>query len=163
MIADGLGNGADYGWDDCEGLQPFEGSCAGSVPPALVYSHAEGCSITGGYVYRGCRMPDLQGRYFYGDYCAGFVRSFRFVGGQVQDEADHTGELAVGAVELTTFGQDNQGEIYIARHGAGEVLQKLRLGVALVRVTERRVERATAVELVIPGDGMIGTHAPFTR
>ena len=54
-------------------LQP-----AGLTLPVLDYDHGDGCSVIGGSVYRGCRMPGYAGTYFYGDYCTAFVRSFRF-------------------------------------------------------------------------------------
>jgi hypothetical protein len=90
---------------------------AGLVPPVLVYDHSEGCSVTGGHVYRGDRVPELQGVYFYGDYCAGWVRSFRLVGGEVQDEREWPG-LTVS--ELTSFGEDATGELYVVS-GTGKV------------------------------------------
>ena len=55
--------------------------------PVVEYTPRQGCSITGGVVYRGCRMPGYAGTYFYGDYCAGFVRSFRLQGGQADGPA----------------------------------------------------------------------------
>jgi hypothetical protein len=99
------------------------------VPPVLVYGHGGGaCSIAGGYVYRGCRIPDLHGTYFYGDYCAAFIRSFRMAGGVVTEELDRTTELAPGgglSVDLiTSFGEDARGEIYIVDRG-GEVFKIL--------------------------------------
>ncbi len=74
------------------------------------------CSITGGGVYRGCQMPGFFGAYFYGDYCAGFVKSFRMAGGLLTDPRDWTEAVAPGGAlvnSLTSFGQDAQGEIYI--------------------------------------------------
>jgi hypothetical protein len=80
------------------------------VDPVVEYSHADGCSITGGYVYRGSRIPSLVGHYLYADYCRGWVRSFRFDGGQVQDRA----ELGVGDVgQVLSFGEDSARELYI--------------------------------------------------
>ncbi len=70
--------GENYGWNRMEGnacFQPSSGcAMAGLTLPVLDYGHGDGCSIIGGYVYRGCRMPGYAGTYFYGDYCAGFVR-----------------------------------------------------------------------------------------
>ena len=57
----------------------------GLTLPVLEYDHGEGCSITGGYVYRGSAIPALQGHYFYGDFCQGWVRSFRYGDGAVTD------------------------------------------------------------------------------
>jgi glucose/arabinose dehydrogenase len=76
---------ANYGWSRYEGYSVFSKShsyakVGQKVKPVLVYSHAHGCAITGGYVYRGSEVPSARGRYFYGDNCAGTIWSFR-VGG----------------------------------------------------------------------------------
>jgi hypothetical protein len=94
---------------------------ASMTKPVLEYAHSAGaCSITGGFVYRGCRIPSLRGTYFYGDYCAGFVRSFRISGGTVTDQQDRTSQLdpqGLLAGSLSSFGRDAQGEIYIVDQG----------------------------------------------
>ena len=81
--------------------------------PVAQYSHNEGCSVTGGYVYRGSNAA-LRGRYIYGDYCSGNVWSFKIAGGKA------TG-LAAGALQdrerLTSFGEDTAGELYGVSHG----------------------------------------------
>ena len=84
----------------------------GSTLPVYEYTHAEGCSVTGGVVYRGCRMPDLAGTYFFGDYCTGFVRSFRFANGQATDVRDWTAGLR-GINSPASFGLDAEGEVYV--------------------------------------------------
>ncbi|MCA9295162.1 MAG: hypothetical protein KC983_01570, partial [Phycisphaerales bacterium] len=73
------------------------------------------CSIIGGYVYRGCDIPWLNGRYFYSDFCAGYVRSFRYdtTTGMILDERDHTAELAGDLYSIVSFGEDARGEMYI--------------------------------------------------
>ncbi|GIW41450.1 MAG: hypothetical protein KatS3mg076_2027 [Candidatus Binatia bacterium] len=121
--------GENYGWDIFEGThclepEPHFPSCpdppVGFTMPIHEYSHAGGaCSVTGGYVYRGCRMPDLRGTYFYADWCAGFVRTFEIgPGGLAQNHADRTADLAPGGGRsidnVTSFGQDARGELYIA-------------------------------------------------
>ena len=66
----------NFGWDDVEGDQAFEGErSAAFIDPVLVYRHAEGCSITGGHVYRGSSVPSLEGWYVYGDFCGGWIRA----------------------------------------------------------------------------------------
>ena len=67
------GAGANFGWNAYEGRSSFGGSLRGGphVPPVAQYSHSAGCSVTGGYVYRGTRVPALRGRYVYADYCSG--------------------------------------------------------------------------------------------
>ncbi|HEU0012990.1 MAG TPA: PQQ-dependent sugar dehydrogenase [Longimicrobium sp.] len=110
--------GLNYGWDEMEGSGCFEPSSGcnrdGKVIPVLEYPHADGCSVTGGFVYRGQAMPALRGHYFYADYCNGWVRSFRLADGQAQDR--RAWELAdVGSI--SSFGEDAQGELYVIAHG----------------------------------------------
>ena len=126
--------GENYGWDFYEGSRCPNPSCGGScpvlanlVPPVAEYQHLAGaCSITGGYVYRGCRMSALQGTYFYGDYCAAFIRSFRMAAGVPTEATTRTTELAPGGglsiSQITSFGEDARGEIYIVDRG-GEVFK----------------------------------------
>jgi glucose/arabinose dehydrogenase len=112
--AEGSGRGANFGWDILEGDICFESpsGCdrSGLLPPAVQYDHDDGCSVTGGYVYRGSAIPALQGTYFYSDFCSGWVRSFRFENGTATDEREWPA-LAAGSV--TSFGQDDAGELYV--------------------------------------------------
>jgi len=115
--------GENYGWNVMEGSSCYSpaGGCdpTGLTPPVYEYTHADGCAVTGGVVYRGCRMPDLAGTYFFADYCSGFVRSFRLVNGQATDPRDWTASLpAIGSP--TSFGVDAEGEAYVVSQG-GEV------------------------------------------
>ncbi|MDP2622520.1 MAG: glucose dehydrogenase, partial [Actinomycetota bacterium] len=74
--------------------------------------HSEGCSVIGGYVYRGDAIPEMQGHYFYGDWCGGWVRSFRFDGAGAVDERDWTLEFGqIGQVQ--SFGLGGDGEMYV--------------------------------------------------
>ena len=112
--AQGAGRGANFGWNQMEGRHCYAG--AGCDPnqftlPILEYSHAEGCSITGGVVYRGAAIPALQGHYFYADYCGGWVRSFRLQDGQPVEEQQWPTLAPGGAVP--SFGQDAAGELYV--------------------------------------------------
>lgn len=114
-VATGAGRGANYGWKIMEGnrcFSPSAGCNQGNITqPTLVDIHpAEDCggSITGGYVYRGSAIAGLAGTYFYGDFCNGFVRSFRF-NGQVVDHA----QWGLSPGMITSFGEDAQGELYI--------------------------------------------------
>ena len=140
--------GGNFGWRSMEATHCFNPAmqsncnpapvtCAG-IPacndpslkmPVLEYSHAVtgGCSITGGYVYRGCLMPGYSGTYIYGDFCAAFIRTFRIAGGIVTNPADVTAQLDPGntlGFSLTSFGVDAEGEIYIANRG-GTILRIL--------------------------------------
>src|SRR5205809_3000689 len=80
--------GQNYGWSIMEGFACYNAatcSQTGLVLPVLDYDHTQACSITGGYVYRGSQLPILTGHYFYGDFCRGWVRSFRYVNNSVVD------------------------------------------------------------------------------
>jgi len=126
--------GENYGWDIFEGSACFEPApdpmCpsppTGFTMPILEYDHSQGCSVTGGFVYRGCALPDLRGTYFYSDYCTAFLRTFTVSGGTAQNQADRTADLAPGGGQtidlVSSFGEDARGEIYIADHG-GEVFK----------------------------------------
>jgi glucose/arabinose dehydrogenase len=112
--AEGSGRGVNYGWSRMEGSHCFQGDgCdqTGLTLPVLEYSHGSGCSVTGGYVYRGTAIPDLQGHYFYADFCQGWVRSFRADGGVVSEEADWPTLRPGGGIP--SFGEDAAGELYV--------------------------------------------------
>ena len=109
--------GQNYGWNVMEGsrcFRPANGcSMSGLTLPVVEYGHNEGCSVTGGVVYRGCRLPGYAGTYFYGDYCTAFIRSFRMQNGVVVDRRDWTAALGRGVDAITSFGVDAEGEVYI--------------------------------------------------
>jgi len=116
--------GENYGWSVMEGSRCFRSSSgcptAGLTMPVVEYGRGDGCSITGGIVYRGCRMPGYQGTYFYGDYCTGMIRSFRFGNGAALDQRDWTAALGRGVGNITSFGVNADGEIHIVDHD-GEI------------------------------------------
>jgi glucose/arabinose dehydrogenase len=117
----GAGRGTNYGWNIMEGticFSPAAGcNMAGLQLPAVDYQHIGGaCSITGGYAYRGAAIPAVQGVYFYADYCAGFVRSLRFAGGQV---TDHFTWASLAGGNITSFGEDGAGELYVMTDQGG--------------------------------------------
>ena len=109
----------NFGWDVYEGRARFESGALGPgklVQPVAQYSHSRGCSITGGYVYRGSAVPAATGRYFYGDYCSGTIWSLKLVNGvarQIRVEP-------FSVKNLTSFGEDDAGELY-AVSGDGTV------------------------------------------
>jgi glucose/arabinose dehydrogenase len=116
--AEGSGKGANYGWNLMEGAHCLSGGqCdqTGLTLPTLEYNHSQGCSVTGGYVYRGAAMPMLQGVYFYGDFCRGWVRSFRFAGGVAMEETEWP-TLRPGGL-ITSLGEDAAGELYVLNAG----------------------------------------------
>jgi glucose/arabinose dehydrogenase len=116
--ADGGGRGLNFGWNIMEGPECFEdASCDqnGLELPVLSYGHGAGCSITGGFVYRGAAIPALQGHYFYSDYCQGWVRSFRLENGSAVDQFQWP-TLAPGG-NVPSFGRDAAGELYVMSSG----------------------------------------------
>ncbi|MYB76724.1 MAG: PQQ-dependent sugar dehydrogenase [Chloroflexi bacterium] len=112
--------GENYGWKLFEGSEQFSGSREGMAIremtfPIAEYGRSEGCSVTGGYVYRGQELPDLAGNYIFGDYCSGIVWT-------LTPQADGTWLRTVlmqAPSEITSFGEDADGEVYvIIRTGA---------------------------------------------
>jgi glucose/arabinose dehydrogenase len=112
----------NYGWNIMEGSECYASdSCsqAGLTLPVLEYDHSEGCSVTGGHVYRGSTIPGLRGHYLYSDFCRGWLRSFRFA----DNGATERREWDVGALgNVLSFGEDSAGELYILTAG-GQVLR----------------------------------------
>jgi glucose/arabinose dehydrogenase len=119
--------GENYGWDVLEGTFCHEdippGSCnqflnGGSTLPVLEYSHGLGCSVTGGYRYRGQLYPQLNGIYFYSDLCSGTIW------GAIQDDDIWVSQdLLHSGLTVTTFGEDESGELYIANYSGGTLYQ----------------------------------------
>jgi glucose/arabinose dehydrogenase len=112
----GAGRGVDYGWSIAEGIAcypPGVDSCNrnGLTDPVIDYDHTVGCAVVGGYVYRGSASPGLRGTYFYGDFCNGWVRSFRYSGGTATEQTIWP-DLNTGG-NITSFGEDSRGEIYV--------------------------------------------------
>jgi glucose/arabinose dehydrogenase len=104
----------NYGWRIMEGAHCYNPRpCSGSglVLPAHEYNHADGCSITGGSVYRGSSAPSLFGQYFYSDYCSGWIKSFTYEAGRVTRRTNWT--LNVGLGSVLSFGEDAGGELYV--------------------------------------------------
>ena len=120
--------GENYGWRYMEGLHcfnpPVKCPTEGLTSPVLEYPTAPPGAITGGFVYRGCRMPDLHGTYFYSDYIKGFVRTFVLEDGRATKFQDVTRELtssSAGKHQLSSFGEDGRGELYLVEHLRGEI------------------------------------------
>lgn len=105
--------GLNYGWNITEGTTCYNASTCnktGLTDPVLDYTHDAGaCSITGGYVYRGSAIEGLQGHYLYSDYCAGFLKSFRYANGVAVDQKD----WGITTGNVTSFGKDIDGELYV--------------------------------------------------
>jgi uncharacterized repeat protein (TIGR01451 family) len=113
--------GENYGWRCYEGNHPYNTAGCGPIDdytfPVFEYSHADGCSVTGGYVYRGSRYPAMYGRYLLADYCSGNFWDLAFVDGGWQ-ATQHTNLATFGYV---AFGEDTQGELYVVNRATGTV------------------------------------------
>jgi glucose/arabinose dehydrogenase len=128
------GGGENYGWRDFEGLA--SSTVSGCKPTGRVREHAKpivvyaldskddvirgGCSVIGGYVYRGDAIPELRGSYLYGDYCSDDVAAFRHVEGRVEDHRRLDGLRGLGE-GLASFGEDHAGELYVVFQTSGHV------------------------------------------
>ena len=113
--------GENYGWRVMEGSLCFNPSSgcnqSGKVLPVAEYNHTLGCSVTGGYVYRGANFPALSGTYFYGDYCSG-----RFFSLFNDPQNGWTATQVVDTpYSISTFGEDEQGELYLADYATGKI------------------------------------------
>jgi glucose/arabinose dehydrogenase len=104
--------GENYGWALMEGDHPYEGGEPPDdvVRPVYEYSHEDGgCTITGGYVYRGTAIPELFGAYLFGDFCLGRLEALRLEDGRVTQHRD----LGPVVPNLSSFGEDTRGELYV--------------------------------------------------
>lgn len=122
-VGPNAGRQANFGWRLMEGFLCFNPSTncnpGGLTLPVLDYPHLSGaCAVTGGYVYRGSVSPALQGTYFYADFCAGFVKSFRYQNGQPTEQTDWPLLRPPGG-SVTSFGEDTAGELYVLTQGGG--------------------------------------------
>ena len=113
--------GQNYGWNIMEGFHCFRprSDCqqTGLTPPVLEYDHSQGCSITGGSVYRGRLQPRLYGAYLYGDYCSGHL----WAGWRTGDGAWHSQMLADTSARISSFGEDESGELFLASLSDGTI------------------------------------------
>ena len=118
QVADSPG-GENYGWNRYEGAHPFSGGPAPEdmTLPVAEYAHSEGgCSVSGGYVYRGEALPDLAGVYFYGDWCSGNIWAL------YRDEAGAWQNMAFipqSGLMIASFGEDEAGELYVVDYNGG--------------------------------------------
>ena len=124
-VLDATAAGANYGWRRMEGFHCFNPATGCDAPgqtyPALEYGHDQGCSITGGGVYRGSAIPEMRGHYFYSDFCTGWLRSFRFNGAAV----DRIDWQITSAGNVASFGVDGVGEMYLmAGNAAYRIVRK---------------------------------------
>jgi glucose/arabinose dehydrogenase len=118
MVAFNSVGGTNFGWPLLEGTHDLRGGAApgSTVLPVFETSHGEGnCSMTGGYVYRGARIPDLAGAYLFTDFCNPAIRAIRVEGGQTVASRD----LGVAASMVASFGEDTDGELYVISQADG--------------------------------------------
>jgi glucose/arabinose dehydrogenase/photosystem II stability/assembly factor-like uncharacterized protein len=113
--------GENYGWDVMEGSLCYEPSSGcdqtGKVLPVAEYDHSLGCSVSGGYVYRGSEFPSLTGFYLYGDFCSGRIWAIS----NLPSGWSTPLQLADTAFNITTFGEDESGESYLADYATGKI------------------------------------------
>jgi len=157
--------GQNYGWrcmegKICTGLSGCTCNSPALTIPIHDYTHAGGnCSITGGYVYRGAAIPELDGTYFYGDFCTGKIWSFKRSGSGTAQLVDRTAELrpqAGGTINnITSFGEDDRGEIYIVDRD-GEIYKIVR------RAGPTPTPVPTTSPTPRPGNPVLGTLSPGT-
>ena len=112
--------GENYGWNEMEGKHCYQNPCDPSsyTPPIYEYpTHEAGsCSITGGFVYRGSEFIGIQGIYFFADYCNGLITGIQWDGVEWQEKV----QLDT-AINISTFGEDEIGELYIADRSGGNI------------------------------------------
>jgi glucose/arabinose dehydrogenase len=111
----------NFGWNIREGRHTYSGAAySGQIPltdPVFEYDHSQGCSVTGGYVYRGSALPEFKGVYLFGDYCSGRVWGLLNSGGAWQGK-----QLFSTTFNISTFGVDEVGELYLADY-SGSILR----------------------------------------
>ena len=110
--------GRNYGWNETEGFHCYTAGCDRSrfVSPIAEYGHDLGCSVSGGYVYRGSSQPRLNGVYLYGDYCSGTVWSL-----QVDRQRYEPRVVLRSDLSISSFGQGEDGELYVADIAGGGI------------------------------------------
>jgi glucose/arabinose dehydrogenase len=120
--APGNEGGLNFGWRVMEGRTCFVPATdcdrSGLTLPVAVYDHSLGCSVTGGFVYRGERWQELRGAYLFADYCSGTIWGL--------DAAARDPSISVlleSGRTISSFGQDEAGELYVTDHVGGEVLE----------------------------------------
>jgi glucose/arabinose dehydrogenase len=114
-------SGMNYGWNQVEGNHCYKDGCdqTAFVAPIAEYPHEQGCSVTGGYVYQGAEFPQLQGIYYYGDYCQGTIWALQRTGDRWSSTVALKSDL-----RITSFGEDQNGELYLT-DGSSGILYRL--------------------------------------
>jgi glucose/arabinose dehydrogenase len=119
--------GENYGWNIMEGMVCYNSSTcdsSGLTMPVFTYqTQVVGCAVSGGYVYRGSSYPGLQGIYFAGDYCSGRIWGLQKNGSTWQSQ-----ELLNSGYQISSFGEDEEGELYLVDRTSGSVYQIIDIG-----------------------------------
>ena len=124
--------GYNFGWSDMEGTRCFHQSDCNPddyTSPVYTYVHDSeqsedgvvGVSITGGYLYRGSEIPEIAGTYFYSDWAVGWIRGLKYVDGEVTENKDWTEDLGGEIGQISSYGLDGHGELYILSFDKGAV------------------------------------------
>ncbi|MGM0485054.1 MAG: PQQ-dependent sugar dehydrogenase, partial [Candidatus Krumholzibacteriota bacterium] len=103
--------GLNFGWNIMEGFHCYQADTCGReglTLPVFEYGHDQGCSITGGYVYRGSSYPGMEGIYFFADFCEGAIWGMKNVAGEIEAEV-----LLDTSMRIVSFGEDDDGELYV--------------------------------------------------
>lgn len=123
--------GYNFGWSDMEGTRCFHLSDCDPddyTAPVITYAHdapddetdaVEGLSVTGGFVYRGEEIPEIQGTYFYADWVSQWIRGFEYIDGEVTNDREWTQDLGGPVGQVTSFGLDGHGELYVTTFEGG--------------------------------------------
>jgi glucose/arabinose dehydrogenase len=144
------GGGENYGWRIMEGSLCYNPSTgcnqSGKILPVAEYDHTKGCSVSGGYVYRGSKYPQMNGFYFYGDFCSGLIYSLH------KDSQNRWMSQLItdSTYSISSFGEDEQGELYMVDYSSGKIYQ-----VAYIRVPAKAA-------LISPSGGVTNTQPTFT-
>ncbi len=160
--------GGNYGWSVNEGSHPFRpGRPRGPgafVPPVIEHPHSDFRSLTGGYVYRGSRLPELSGAYVYGDYDTGKVWMLRYDGKKATDNR----ELVDTQLRIVEFGEDRAGELYLVDFAGGRIHRLAKADAVASRandfprkLSETGLFSSTANHLPAPGVIPYSVNAPL--
>ena len=116
-------SGKNYGWSPMEGLHCFQSNCDPSKyeSPIYEYGRTEGNSITGGYVYRGNEFPELKDHYVFGDFITGKIWAFALP--KEKQKVDKIMALGKWNILISTFGQDESGEIFLSDYQTGKIFK----------------------------------------
>jgi glucose/arabinose dehydrogenase len=143
--------GEDYGWNVMEGANCYQGAACdptGLVLPLAAYDHSEGCAITGGYVYRGEKYMMLRGVYLYADFCSGRIWGLKRSGPEWQSAL----LLDTAPAGISTFGDDEVGNVYLANHATGDIyLVKTVISVQTTQLPQGQVGEAYTTTLRASG------------